>query len=255
MARVYLLARPLFTDAYRALLQDALPPEEARWAEDEGITPAERLVEFAGRVCYMSFGSAQSGRTNAEYIRNLIRNGHESVLEHAGWTFALAGVSRAFTHQLVRHRPGFSYSQLSQQYHDEIGARFVRPVELDASPAAAETWERTIAQAQEAYRKLIAELSMAGPASLGREARRALRSAARSILPNAIESIIVVTANARAIRHFLSVRGGVLGDSEMRTVSAALLDALRPEAPALFADFIVEYPQDGLPLVRRVPTK
>jgi thymidylate synthase (FAD) len=76
-----------------------------------------------------------------------------------------------------------------------------------------------------------------------------LRSAARSVLPNASETVIVATINARALRHFLKVRGGIVGDAEMRSVSAALLETLRPEGPALFFDFQVEYPEDGLPLV------
>jgi thymidylate synthase (FAD) len=252
MPRIYLLARPQFTGAHEALLRDILPPGEAIWHEREGVTPAERLVEFAGRVCYLSFGNAQSGRTNAEYIGNLLRNGHDSVLEHAAWTFALSGVSRAFTHQLVRHRIGFSFSQLSQQYHDETEAKFVRPAEIAGVPASLAIWERTVAQIQAAYRELAAELRRAEGEEPDREARRALRSAARSILPNATETVIVVTANARAVRHFLSLRGAIQGDSEMRSVSALLLDALRPEAPALFADFVTDYPEDGLPLVRRL---
>jgi thymidylate synthase (FAD) len=85
------------------------------------------------------------------------------------------------------------------------------------------------------------------------ETRRALRSAARSVLPNAIESIVVATANARAIRHFLKLRGGIEGDPEMRLVAATLLNTLRPEGPALFADFLVSYPDDNLPLVSQVP--
>jgi thymidylate synthase (FAD) len=72
-------------------------------------------------------------------------------------------------------------------------------------------------------------------------------------LPNALESIIVVTANARAIRHFLKLRGGIEGDPEMRLVAARLLETLRPEGPALFADFIVSDPGDNLPLVSQVP--
>ncbi|HEY6431906.1 MAG TPA: FAD-dependent thymidylate synthase [Acetobacteraceae bacterium] len=250
--RVYLLSRPVFTEASRAFLRDLLPPEEAHWAQTEGVTDAERVVEFAGRVCYMSFGRLQSGRTNAAYIHNLIRNGHDSVLEHAVWTFALTGISRAFTHQLVRHRVGFSYSQLSQQYHDETDARFVRPTGLDDSPEAAAIWDGAIRETQNAYKKLLARLNAMAAAPVGKEARRTLRSIARSILPNATETTIVVTANARAIRHFLEVRGRVLGDSEMRIVSATLLETLRPEAPALFADFIIEHPEDQLPLVRHV---
>src|SRR5690348_14458712 len=110
------------------------------WRRTLGASPAEELIELAGRICYMSFGSDQSRRTTAEYIANLIICGHESVLEHASWTFFITGVSRAFTHQLVRHRVGFSFSQLSQQYHDERNARFVEPPELAESPRAAEIW-------------------------------------------------------------------------------------------------------------------
>lgn len=73
------------------------------------------------------------------------------------------------------------------------------------------------------------------------------------MLPNAVESVIVVTANARAIRHFLKQRGGIEGDPEMRLVAAALLEKLRPEAPALFADFVVLHSSDGMPLVKEVP--
>jgi thymidylate synthase (FAD) len=258
MVEITLLARPVFEEAYRAFLLAHLPPEDAQWedahSQERGnSTDAERLVEFAGRVCYLSFGHHRSQRSNAEYISNLIRRGHDSVLEHATWTFVLAGVSRAFTHQLVRHRVGFSYSQLSQQYHDERRTPVIRPAELDRSARAAEAWDAAIAAGRAAYETISNELGLDEPGRLPAEARRALRSAARSVLPNAMESIIVVTANARAIRHFLKLRGGIEGDPEMRLVSAALVNTLRPEAPALFADFVVSDPGDGLPLVSQVP--
>jgi thymidylate synthase (FAD) len=253
MPEITLLARPVFGEAYRDFLRAHLPPEDAHWFEDGGATDAERLVEFAGRVCYLSFGRYQSPRNNAEYIANLIRRGHESVLEHAAWTFVLAGVSRAFTHQLVRHRVGFSYSQLSQQYHDERETPVIRPAEINRNARAAAAWDAAIAASRAAYVTLANELGLNDPASMLPEPRRALRSAARSVLPNAMESIVVVTANARAIRHFLKLRGGIEGDPEMRLVAAALLDTLRPEAPALFADFMVSHPPDGMPIVRQVP--
>src|SRR5579864_6542610 len=115
-ARIFLLARPQFGQSYQHFLDEFLPEDQRQWRQNDSATAAERLVEFAGRVCYMSFGSRQSSGTTAEYIRRLIRNGHDSVLEHASWTILVSGVSRAFTHQLVRHRAGFSFSQLSQQY-------------------------------------------------------------------------------------------------------------------------------------------
>jgi thymidylate synthase (FAD) len=253
MVEVTLLARPAFGEAHSAFLRAHLPPEDANWQERGTATDAERLVEFAGRVCYLSFGRHQSPRSNAEYIANLIRQGHESVLEHATWTFVLAGVSRAFTHQLVRHRVGFSFSQLSQQYHDERATPVIRPADLDRSPRAAAAWDAAVAASRTAYATIAHELGLGEPRRLPRETRRALRSAARSVLPNALESIIVITANARAIRYFLKVRGGIEGDTEMRVVAAALLDKLRPEGPALFADFVMVVRDDNLPLVSQVP--
>jgi thymidylate synthase (FAD) len=83
----------------------------------------------------------------------------------------------------------------------------------------------------------------------GKERSRSIRSATRSVLPNATETKIVVTANARALRHFLKLRGSIEGDSEMRIVSAELLKILRAEAPNLFSDFSMQILRDGTPLV------
>lgn len=253
--KIYLLARPQFDAAYQTFLDDFLPRDK-RWKESAGPTPAERLVEFAGRVCYMSFGSHQAPGTNADYIQKLIRNEHESVLEHAAWTVLISGISRAFTHQLVRHRVGFAFSQLSQQYHDESDVGFVRPPGIDQNPELARVWDEAMQQCQMAYRKIIDQLGIETENPLfepPREAVRAMRSAARSVLPNASETVVVATINARALRHFFKVRGSIVGDPEMRSVSAALLEAIRPEGPALFSDFTIEYPSDGLPLVVHRP--
>jgi thymidylate synthase (FAD) len=256
IGKIYLLARPHFTEEHQTFLDDFLPPGDNQWRESERPTAAERLIEFAGRVCYMSFGSHQAPGTNADYIRKLIRNEHESVLEHAVWTVLISGVSRAFTHQLVRHRVGFAFSQLSQQYHDESDVRFVRPAGIDQDPALAQIWDDAMHQSQAAYRKIIDKLSKQTTLPMfepPREAVRAIRSAARSVLPNASQSVVVATINARALRHFFKVRGSIVGDPEMRCVSAALLEAVRPEGPVLFGDFLIEYPSDGLPLVVHQP--
>lgn len=218
-------------------------------------TAPEELVEVAGRVCSMSFGENQSPRTNAEYVRRLIEMGHESVLEHVSWTFLLTGVSRAFTHQLVRHRVGFAFSQLSQQYHDETDADFVVPSLLRKAPKALAAWQRAIQVCQEAYREIaesVREVESDAELELQKkEARRAMRSAARSILPNATATKIVVTANARALRYFLKIRGSIPGDEEMRKVAAELLKYLQKEAPSLFFDFHIDTLPDGSPIVRR----
>jgi thymidylate synthase (FAD) len=219
--RLYIVGKPQFDAGYQKFLDDFLPKEEARWRK-ENCTAAEQVVEFAGRVCYMSFGSNQSNRSNKEYIQNLITQGHESVLEHAVWTIVIAGVSRAFTHQLVRHRIGFSFSQLSQQYHDEIEARFVQPPEIKQVPELASAWQEAVKHAHSNYKDILKKLEGAVKmVGNKKETSRAIRSAARSLLPNATETAIVVTANARALRHFLKVRGHLIGDIEMRRVSTA----------------------------------
>ena len=122
--QIYIINRPQFDiNTFLCFLKN----EGTCWKRSKDAMPSEEIVEIAGRICYMSFGENQSEITNAEFVRNLIRNGHLSVLEHVSWTFVVTGISRSLTHQLVRHRIGFSYSQLSQQYHDEMDAEFVEP--------------------------------------------------------------------------------------------------------------------------------
>jgi len=234
-----------------------------KWSRTPGATPAEELIELCGRLCYMSFdgpkGAGQSPKSNAEYIAHLIRQGHESVLEHAVWSFILVGVSRAFTHQFVRHRVGFSFSQLSQQYHSESDAEFVPPPGVETTPEVQRVWEQAAQVAKDAYveltRRLLQAEGVKSERDLSKERRRWLRSVARSILPNATETKIAFTANARALRHFLTIRGSITGDPEMRIVSALLCDVLKREAPSVFADFRIETLEDGTRRVVRVEPK
>jgi thymidylate synthase (FAD) len=213
---------------------------------------AEKVVEIAGRTCYLSFANP-SGKTTSTYIQNLVRQGHESVLEHVSWTFILAGVSRAFSHQMVRHRVGFSYSQLSQQYVDHRSIRFVIPSELLASAELLTTWKKTVIDQRRSYIDLVESLDAAPSKLPPRERVRSMRSAARSVLPNCVEAVIAVTANARAWRHFLEIRGSTEGDIEMRRVCALLLSTLKQEAPSIFFDFVQQPSSDGWPIVRKVP--
>jgi thymidylate synthase (FAD) len=249
---MFLLAKPAFdVDVFLTFLSS----ETLSWRRTEEATEPEEIVEAAGRICYMSFGSTQSPRDNRQYIQHLIEMGHESVLEHVSWTILMAGVSRAFTHQLVRHRIGFAFSQLSQQYHDEKEATFVMPTGLENVPGAVEVWEQAIRTAMQAYSSIMNSLEneSANQDLSKREALRAVRSAARSVLPNATETKIIVTANARAIRHLLKTRGAIPGDIEMRRVMAELFRTLQPEAPSLFFDFEIQKLADDLPAVVHIP--
>jgi len=201
----------------------------------------------------MSFGETQSARSNREYIQNLIDQKHDSVLEHASWTFLLTGISRAFSHQLVRHRAGFSFSQLSQQYHDETTAKFVMPEEVKAEPATMMLWFKLIGELRRGYNSILTDLEdgIVSRRASSKEARRSVRSAARSILPNATETKVVFSANGRALRHFLDMRGAIAGDIEMRQVSALIYLRLKSEAPTLLSGFEMSTHEDGYPLVRR----
>jgi thymidylate synthase (FAD) len=246
--QVYVISRPMFDHQSFGRF---LATERTTWSKTSSATDAELLVEVSGRVCYMSFGDAQHSKDTATYIQNLLRNGHESVLEHAVWSLLLTGVSRAFTHQLVRHRVGFGFSQLSQQYHDETDAVFVPPVEIERDRTAFVEWATAMQSVRKSYRHLVQRLNeqTADGHLSPRERKRAIRSAARSILPNCIETKIAFTVNARALRHFLDVRGSIVGDLEMRRVCAAILSVMKTEAPLLFADFEGRATPDGAPIV------
>ena len=246
LPEIYVLSRPSFESAE---LQRFLNDRGLAWVASPEAADGEHLVEVCGRICYMSFSGDTSKvrHPNSTYIENLVRKGHESVLEHANWTFVLDGVSRAFTHQLVRHRIGFSFSQLSQQYHDESEAHVLPPEGLEGE--AKEIWEAATSEAIGAYRRIV-ELTETNEAA-DPERKRRLRTEARSLLPNAVETVIAVTANARSIRHFLKLRGAIIGDIEMRRVSAAIYHMVVGDARALFSDFEVVEHSDGYPLVRQ----
>lgn len=189
------------------------------------ITPdAERLIEAAGRTCYDT-GDRAGAETAEPFIQMLIRRGHTSVLEHASATFRLRGVSRALTHQLVRHRLA-SYSQRSQRYVSEKGFAYVTPPAITAHDAAHEVFEEAVERARAAYEKLIA---------LGIH-----REDARFLLPNATATEIVITANFREWRHILELRGHPSAQWEIRELAVRVGKTLQAAAPATFRDFVVD---------------
>ena len=200
-------------------------------------TDGERLAEFAGRVCYMSQHNPAK-RSTREYLENIKKQGHGSVLEHANYTLLLEGVSRSLTHELVRHRAGFAYSQLSQRYVDESSASFVVPPAVIGDEALEATWRDQIEEAQRAYVSLVEQLmERYGWVSDRVHRRKMAREAARAVLPNATETKIVVTANARAWRTMLELRSSEGAELEIRRAAIMILRVLQSEAPGFFSDF------------------
>lgn len=242
---IYLVGRQVVD---QEAVERFLAENDTTWSTDSE-RGAEKLTELAGRICYMSFGAKQGRKSNAGYLDNIVESGHGSVLEHGVWNFVIAGVSRSFTHELIRHRAGWGYSQLSQRYVDESTADFVEPDVIAGDPEAHELWLRAIEASHQAYRELVDRLSYLverGHPGLSRTTKRKMaRQAARSVLPNATETRIFVTANARALRHFIELRGSDAAEPEIRKVAVRLLQIMKEEAPNVFGDFELETLEDG----------
>jgi len=211
-------------------------PPDVPWETD--ADDGQALLEFAGRACYESWSKPNPRTaTNAAYLRHLIDVGHLSVFEHASVTFYFTGISRSCAHELIRHRH-LSFSQLSQRYVDESHAAFVMPPAIMGDAALEEAWTRQVEQAQGAYVEAVERLMARYDWVENKVHRRKLaREAARSVLPNATEVKIVVSANVRAWRTMLELRLGEGAELEIRRMAAACLRVLQREAPALFADF------------------
>lgn len=216
----------------------------------EGTMAPDALAEFAGRACYQSWSRPNPATaTNEGYLANILDHGHYSVLEHASVTVYVQGVSRALTHELVRHRH-FSPSQLSQRFVDESDVTFVVP------PAVREVIRghfafSTIEDREEQDREIEAEFNSApifaevrrsyaemveGLTAKGLS-RKEVREAARCVLPNATETKIVLTGNLRTWREFFLKRNADGVDAEMREFAQAAEDVLRRYAPNTFQEF------------------
>ncbi len=188
----------------------------------------EELLEHAGRVCYRS----ESRGDPAKFLRARIREGHESLIEHASATFEISGISRACSHQLVRHRIA-SYSQESQRYVDMSDPALVIPDAIAEDPHARAVWDGFVENVKSAYQEL-------------RESG-VLKEDARFVLPNAAETRIIVTMNFRELLHFFRLRITPEAQWEIRRLALKMLELLAPHAPAVFdtvlRDLRVEHPE------------
>ena len=185
----------------------------------------ERAVATAARLCYAPVGGRElmeslTDEKIRKVLTTIMSSGHFSTLEHASYTFAVEGVSRALTHQLVRHRLA-SYNQQSQRYVKfKEEPPIVRPASVETNPEAAQAFDEAIDACWQAYDKLV----QAGvPAE-----------DARYILPNACETKIVVTMNIRELMHFFSNRCCNRAQWEIRELAWKMLELVRPTAPFIF---------------------
>ncbi len=250
--RVYLVGKQILDEE---MLKAFLDDEGMAFKTDTEV-PAEIIAEAAGRTCYMSFGKGR--KTNADYLDRIISSHHGSVLEHAVWNFLITGISRSLTHELIRHRAGWGYSQLSQRYVDESDAQFVVPPFYREHEELYEQWLGAIEDAHKSYLELVeasepivAELY---PSMTATDRRKIIRQSARSVLPNACETKIFITANARALRHFFEMRGSVHADAEIRELAVAMCRLIKEESPNIMADVNVVL-ENGIETVSVVHSK
>ncbi len=219
-------------------------PEDVPWSTD--ADGGQALAEFAGRACYQSWKKPNPATaTNAGYLAHILEVGHLSVLEHGTVSFYFTGVSRSFTHELIRHRH-FSYSQLSQRYVPERDAAMVEPAVIADDPELHKKFVAATEASVQAYTELLEGLEarfadVANPTLRRKQARQA----ARAILPNATETRIVVTGNYRAWRHFVAMRATEHADVEIRELAVECLKQLQRVAPNVFADFTISALPDG----------
>ena len=187
----------------------------------------ERAIATAARLCYAPVGAAELMETMPDekvhnVLRTVLSSGHLSTLEHASYTFAVDGVSRALTHQLVRHRLA-SYNQQSQRYVKfKDGLEVVKPATVSEDPELERVFDEAIEAAVEGYKKL---LNAGVPAE-----------DARYLLPNAAETKIVITMNVRELLHFFSLRGCNRAQWEIRELAHRMIELVRPTAPYVFMD-------------------
>lgn len=184
------------------------------------ITPdSQTLLEKAGRLCYDSTNKLGSSE---KWLQSRIRQGHESLIEHASATFYIRG-SRALTHELVRHRIA-SYSQRSQRYVKETEVSYITPPELssESNPELASIYYKAMNEAWQAYRDLL-------QAGIKPEI-------ARYVLPNACSTEIICTWNFREIRHIIALRESNAALPEFRQVAETIKAIMQQQAPAVFED-------------------
>lgn len=184
----------------------------------------ERTVAMSARLCYSPIGAAQleeriSDEQAATLVRKLVSMGHLSTLEHVTFTFAIEGVSRVLTHQLVRHRIA-SYSQQSQRYVKEHDFETIVPASIAGKPEAKAKFDKLMTEIQGLYDEFI-KLDI--PAE-----------DARYILPNATETKIVCTFNARSLLNFFSLRCCTRAQWEIRALANEMLRQCKEVAPVIF---------------------
>ncbi|MCS6961575.1 MAG: FAD-dependent thymidylate synthase [Deltaproteobacteria bacterium] len=255
-AGVVLVSRPLSKlTSLQAFLEGYYQGFEEYLKDDLSISDGEALIKFAGQTCYCSFGPKRTyNKDIKKYLNNLKSSGHGSVLEHANYSFLFYGVSRSLTHELVRHRAGFAYSQQSTRYVDEIALRFVERPEFQEDEKLHSEFVERIEKTYFDYVALKDKLASSDLASLrvdpasshiATDRKKKINQTARMILSHEVEAPIVVTGNARAWRHFIEMRSHPSAELEIRNLAVSVFLCLNAIEKNLFDDYVCVRNVDG----------
>ena len=262
------LTAPMVEMVAATTMQPGAPEALDAFIEDLGFTggyvddllrhdaAGETVAKLAGQLCYLSFepGKFTPSADTAKYLAGIMAAGHGSVLEHASVTLLFYGIDRSVTHELVRHRAGMAYSQVSQRYVGGHTLRFVERWEYQGDAHLHAAFERRIDAVADDYERTTEALlsrQKAGCQKLqggsGTEARKHVRQVARSLLPNETEAPILVTGNLRAWRHCIDMRASEHADTAIRRAFVEAHRVLKAYAPNVFGDFVESVAPDGLP--------
>jgi thymidylate synthase (FAD) len=253
---VVMLARPQTNVAGLAGFLEGFDPQLGFPAYVDDPTPlpeSSQLCKIAGQVCYASFGPRRTTNENAAtYFERLTSAGHGSVLEHASFSFLLYGISRSVTHELVRHRAGVGFSQISQRFVSGSVLRFVERPEYQDDEELHGLFEERADRAAAEYGRLadrLLERQEGGDSMLTADyktdARKKVQQTARSLLPNETEAPMVFTGNVRALRHIVEMRADAHAESEIRNLAVRIFLCLVTADPILFGDYEIGTLPDG----------
>lgn len=243
--KVYLVAKTsLVREGLEEYLKDLGNPD---WQPEADISDAETLIEAAGRMCYRSWqphdpdkpeatnpNVTRVRKGNRKYIANVLESGHGSLLEHASMTFICRGVSRVFTHELVRHRVGMAYSQESLRYVRLDDLSFWLPEALNGNVQAMQKFKDVIHLLEGVQTELASLFDIENIKQF--HTKKELTSLFRRLAPIGLGTSIMATGTLRAWRHIIELRTSEAAEEEIRLVLGEIAAVCKREYPNVYQD-------------------
>ncbi len=221
-------------------------PGKSDWTTN-APSDGDELVEIAGRLCYRAFFPWDEEReecsnenvskireSNSDYVKNILKSGHGSVLEHINISIMMLNVSRVVTHEIVRHRAGCAFSQESMRYVRLTNMKIWLPHSIKENKDLVDLFLDTVTFLEGVQSRLVELTGINKLKDFG--LKKHLTSMMRRLSPAGLATSILVTANVRSWRHILAMRGSPAAEEEMSVIIPQLLELLKTECPNAFAD-------------------